>query len=150
MNVTMARSSEVEPSLQANLAIEALLECGADPNIRDWHFKTPLDVAQAVGAHGAVAILLHPIWRNRAMVGGALSVHDPSGSKYTVYCVTVASNAGQMWTVHKRYSDYEQLHAQLGKSAGAISHSNAPRADPPETFQPTQHTRTASCLQAVV
>ena len=67
--------------------------------------------------HGALAILSLPVWRNRCIVSGALNIQESSGQKYTVYCLTVASNAGAMWTVHKRYSDFEQLHASLGKAA---------------------------------
>jgi ankyrin repeat protein len=40
-------------------AVEVLLDAGADPNSRDVYGVTALDVAEEMGAHDTVAVLLH-------------------------------------------------------------------------------------------
>jgi len=48
----------------------------------------------------------------QAIISGAMNVAR-AGSRFTVYRVTIRNKARQLWHAHKRYSEFEALHAAV-------------------------------------
>ena len=77
-------------------------------------YNEALDLAKAAED---VELIISREARTRVILSRARNV-DTRGDKHTMYEIAMRGKTGERWKMLKRYSDFEQLHAEFGKFKG--------------------------------